>query len=124
LSLGLDDAAAMARLSEQSPERNAARMDRPLLLLAGAKDEKVALKSVTHYAARLRALGKDVSVLIDPDSNHSLELPMMQKAYLHLLERMLSRHLGGPMPAEADAELKAYLQRNLLVTGEGLKPSR
>jgi hypothetical protein len=37
---------------------------------------------------------------------------------------MLSRHLGGPMPAEADAELKAYLQRNLLVTGEGLKPSR
>jgi dipeptidyl aminopeptidase/acylaminoacyl peptidase len=123
LSLDLEDAAVMARLREQSPERNAAKLGRPLLLLAGAKDERVAVKSVTHYAARLKALGKDVSLLIDPDSGHGLDEPLASKAQLYLLERMLHRHLGGRTSEGADPELGRYLERNLRVTGEGLKPA-
>jgi dipeptidyl aminopeptidase/acylaminoacyl peptidase len=123
LSLDLDDAAVMAKLREQSPERNAAKLGKPLLLLAGAKDERVALKSVTHYAAQLKALGKDVSLLIDPDSGHGLDEPLAREAQLYLLERMLHRHLGGRTSDGANSELRRYLERNLLLTGEGLKPA-
>lgn len=47
LSVDPDDAASRAQLRAQSPQANAARMHRPLLLMAGGADRTVPIRSVT-----------------------------------------------------------------------------
>lgn len=112
--LGVDpaDAALQARLSAQSPQTNAARLTRPLLLFAGGRDERVAIRSVTHYAATLRRLGRDLSVYIEPDVGHSADSPLTREAFLYLVEWMFHRHLHGEAATVPDAALAAHLHRH------------
>jgi dipeptidyl aminopeptidase/acylaminoacyl peptidase len=121
LALDLHDSATMARLHAQSPLANAARMQRPLLLIAGGEDHRVAIRGVTEYAAQLQLHGKDVSLLVDAEAGHTNEDPLAKEAIFYLTERMLHRHLGGPMPAPPDAALREYLQRNLRLAGKDLR---
>ncbi len=123
LSLDLDDRAAMARLHAQSPLANATRMNRPLLLVAGGEDHRVGIAGVIEYAARLRLAGKDVSLLVDADAGHANREAVAREANFFLTETMLHRHLGGPVPAPADATLRAYLDANLRLCGRGLGPA-
>jgi dipeptidyl aminopeptidase/acylaminoacyl peptidase len=106
LSLDIDDPRAMARLHAQSPLAQAARMDRPLLIFAGGVDRRVPLQGVLGYAAKLKLLGKDVSLLVDPQSDHYNDKPLAREAYFYLLALMLHRHLGGPAPAPPDAAFR------------------
>jgi dienelactone hydrolase len=121
--LGVDpaDRAKMARLHAQSPVANVARMRRPLLLLAGAEDDRVPSRGVTDYAARLKLLGRDVSLFVDADAGHNIGDPRTREAYYYLEETLLHRHLGGVAPEAASAELRAHLQRNLRLVGPSLK---
>ncbi|NKJ21505.1 prolyl oligopeptidase family serine peptidase [Dyella sp. SG609] len=112
-ALHANDAATLARLREQAPARMPQRIAQPLVLIAGAKDERVPVRSVASYAASLKALGKPVSLLVDPDSGHQLEAPMARLATLYLLETALQGPLGGRADATRSAELQSYLQRNL-----------
>lgn len=114
-ALSANDAQTLTRLREQAPERFPARMTRPLVLIAGAKDELVPVRAVTAYAAALKSLGKPVALLVDPDSGHQLEAPMARAATLHLLETTLGRFLGGRADDAQDAELQAYLAKNLRI---------
>lgn len=120
LSLDPADPAVARRLRDQSPIANAARLRRPLLLLAGGDDERVPIRSVLHYAAQLRALDKDVSLFVDSEGQHQLVDPVTREAYLYLTEAMLHRHLGGPVPATPDGALRAALKKNLRLRGSGL----
>lgn len=120
LSLDLDDEVTMARLHAQSPLANAARMQRPLLLIAGGVDHRVAIRGVTAYAARLKLLGRDVSLLVDPEAGHTNEDPLAKEAMFYLITRLLHRHLGGAAATPPDAALREYLQRNLRLTGRDL----
>lgn len=120
LSLDIDDPARMARLHAQSPLANAARMSRPLLLVAGGEDRRVGIAGVIEYAARLKLAGKDVSLLVDADAGHANREALAREANFHLTEAMLHRHLGGPAPAPPDAQLQAYLDANLRLCGRGL----
>jgi dienelactone hydrolase len=115
--LGVDpaDRALMARLHAGSPVANVARMQRPLLLLAGGEDDRVPIRGVTDYAARLRRLGRDVSLLVDADAGHSAADPRTREAYLYLQELLLHRHLGGAAPAPPGALLHAHMQRSLRI---------
>ena len=113
LSLDVDDRAQMATLHAQSPLANAARMNRPLLLLAGGEDRRVGIAGVIEYAARLKLANKDVSLLVDTDAGHANREPIAREANLYLLEAMLHRHLGGTAPAAPDAALRDYLRENL-----------
>jgi dipeptidyl aminopeptidase/acylaminoacyl peptidase len=115
LSLDTDDPDIAERLRAQSPIANATRLRRPLLLLAAGDDERVPIRSVTHYAAALRTLNKEVSLLIDAESLHALPSPLTREAYLYLMEDMLNRHLGGLQPKPPSPELSNYLQKNLRV---------
>lgn len=121
LSLDLDDGATMARLHAQSPLANAGRMSRPLLLIAGGADHRVAIRGVLEYAAQLQLQGKDVSLLVDAEAGHTNEDPLAKEAMFYLVERMLQRHLGGPAPAPPDALLREYLQHNLRLAGKDLR---
>jgi len=121
--LGVDpaDRAKMARLHAGSPVANVARMRRPLLLLAGGEDDRVPIRGVTDYAARLQLLGRDVSLFVDADAGHNLVDPRTREAYIFLEESLLHRYLGGAAPEPADAQLRAHLKRNLRLVGPSLQ---
>lgn len=122
LSLDPADARVMERLRAQSPIANAALLRRPVLLLAGADDERVPIRSVLHYAAQLQSLGKDVTLFVDAEGRHQLVNPVTREAYLYLVEAMLHRHLGGRAPLPPDAGLREALRRNLRLDDEQLRP--
>ncbi len=121
--LGADpaDPALMRRLAEQSPLANAAALQRPVLLLAGGEDARVPIRGVTHYAATLQTLGKDVSLFVDPRAGHAIADDRSREAYVFLMEVLLHARLGG-LPAEpASPALRAHLQRHLLLRGSDLQ---
>jgi dienelactone hydrolase len=120
--LGIDpfDRALMARLHAQSPVANVAKMRRPLLLLAGGEDDRVPIRGVTDYAARLKLLGRDVSLFVDADAGHGIDDLRTREAYYFLEETLLHRHLGGAAPEPASAELREHLKRNLRLRGPSL----
>lgn len=122
LSLDPADAGVMERLRAQSPIANAASLRRPVLLLAGADDERVPIRSVLHYAAQLQSMGKDVTLFVDAEGRHQLVNPVTREAYLYLVETMLHRHLGGRAPLPPDAALRESLRKNLRLDDERLRP--
>jgi len=110
LGVDPDDSAVMLRLHAQSPLANAASLQRPVVLYAGGRDERVAIRSVTHYAATLRRLGKSVELHVEKSGGHALDEPLSREAWLYLLEQALHEHLAGPEPAPPSASLRAWLQ--------------
>ena len=117
LSLDGSDPSTFARLHAQSPLVNASRMHRPLLVMAGGADRTVAIRSVTDYVARLRNMRRPVSLLVEPNGDHSPVDPIPREAYLFAMETMLQRHLGGPAPEPAGQRLRTYLRQNLRLAG-------
>jgi dipeptidyl aminopeptidase/acylaminoacyl peptidase len=113
LSVDVADAGQMAKLAAESPLALAPQLRRPVLVFAGGRDERVAIRSVTHYAAKLRNEGKDVTLFIQPDAGHALDADLTREAYFYLAESLLHRHLAGPAPAPPSAPLKAHLRRHL-----------
>jgi dienelactone hydrolase len=110
----------MAKLHAQSPVVNVSRMRRPLLLLAGGEDDRIPIRGVTDYAARLKLLQRDVSLFVDTEAGHNLVDPRTREAYLYLEETLLHRHLGGVAPEPASGELLAHIKRNLRLRGPSL----
>ena len=117
LSLDATDPATYARLHAQSPRANAARMKRPLLIMAGGGDRTVAIREVVSYAATLKSLGQPVTLLVEPGGGHSPVDPIPREAYLFAMETMLQRHLGGPAPEVPGQRLRTYLRENLRLAG-------
>ncbi|MEG3050311.1 MAG: alpha/beta fold hydrolase, partial [Thermomonas sp.] len=121
LSLDATDPATYARLHAQSPLVNAAKMQRPLLIIAGGADRTVAIKEVVNYSATLKSLGRAVTLLVEPGGGHSPVDPVPREAYLFGMETMLQKHLGGPVPDAAGQRLRAYLRENLRLAGPEFK---
>ena len=119
--IDLADAGAMQRITAESPAANADKVTRPLLVIAGGKDEMVDIAGVTDYVARLQGYGKPVSLLVDPDEGHNPRKPIMRQAYIYLLQRMLHQHLGGPAVPAPSVELAKFLEQSMKANG-ALKP--
>ena len=124
LSLDPADKRLTARLTAQSPIANADRLQRPLLILAGGEDERVPIRGVTQYAAKLKSLGKDISLFVHADAGHSVDDTRTREAYYHLMETLLHRHLGGAAPQPPDGELRSHIRRNLRLAGRDLQHLR
>jgi acetyl esterase/lipase len=93
-----------------------------VLILAGGADRVVAIREVINYAARLKRLGKPVSLYVEPGGGHSPTERIPREAYAYLTEAMLHAHLGGAAPEAPGAELRAYLQKNLRLAERDLQP--
>lgn len=106
---------AMAALRRDAPLAGTARVVRPLVILAGGKDEKVEIASVTGYVSKLQAEGKPVTLLVDPDEGHNPRKPVIRLAYAYLLERMLHDYLGGGAPEPCAPALCRYLEQTIRV---------
>lgn len=117
LSLDSTDAATYTRLHMQSPMANAAKMQRPLLIIAGGGDRTVAIREVVNYTATLKATKRPVSLLVEPGGGHSPVDPVPREAYLYGMEAMLQKHLGGEVPEPPGQRLRAYLRQNLRLAG-------
>jgi len=117
--LGIDpnDAAAMRRLTLDAPLAHTEKVNKPLLITAGALDDKVEIGAVTDYAARLLARRQPVTLLVAPGEGHAVRGALARRAQLHLVLRMLQTCLGGPPVAAPDKELAGYLARNLRANG-------
>jgi dipeptidyl aminopeptidase/acylaminoacyl peptidase len=115
--IDLGDAAAMKRIADSAPAVNPEKISKPLLVIAGGKDQMVDIAAVTDYVARLQGGGKQVSLLVDPDEGHNLRKPIMRQAYVYLLQRMLHQHLGGPAVPAPGAELAKFLEQSMKANG-------
>lgn len=113
LDLDVHDSAHMARLRAQSPLANLDRLRRPVLVVAGAEDERVGIAGIIEYAARARLAGKAVSLYLDPNTGHRLRDDNARETALYLIELMLHRHLGMPAPAAPDPTMADALSRHL-----------
>lgn len=113
--LGMDpaDPAIARRLSEQSPRARIAAMRSPLLIIASGRDERVPLRSVLDYAARLRIAGADARIVVARKQPHASSDPFAQRAGLWLTEAMLARHLGGPPVAPPAPDLRQWIAANM-----------
>ena len=96
-------------------------MRRPLLIMAGGADRTVAIREVVNYSATLKALGRPISLLVEPGGGHSPVDPVPREAYLFAMETMLQKHLGGPAPEVPGQRLRAYLRENLRLAGPEFK---
>jgi dipeptidyl aminopeptidase/acylaminoacyl peptidase len=117
MGIRYNDPVAMRAVEDAAPDKHPERVVRPLLILAGGKDQMVDIASVTRYVARLQELGKPVTLLVDPDQGHHGGGPMTRAASVYLLEQMLQRYLGGAAPEAPSPELKAYLARTVKASG-------
>jgi dipeptidyl aminopeptidase/acylaminoacyl peptidase len=116
LALDPDNAAIAGRLYRQSPLARIAAMRTPLLLIASGRDERVPIRSVVDYAARLRALGAPVRIVVARDQPHAPTDPMALRSNLFLVETMLRTHLGGPASLAPAPDVRDWMARNLIVT--------
>ena len=114
-ALGVDpeDGAQMQRLAAQSPTANAAALTRPVLVLAGGEAQRVPIRGVTHYVARLRTLGKNATFFVDTDAGHAIADEKTREAYYCLMEKLLHETLGGAEPEPPSADLQTHLTRHL-----------
>ncbi len=114
-AFGIDptDAAALRRLERDAPLAHTGAVRKPLLITAGAADDKIEIGALTDYTARLLARAHPVSLLVAPGEGHTMRGELARRAQLHLVLRMLHAHLGGPPVAAPDKELADYLGRNL-----------
>jgi dipeptidyl aminopeptidase/acylaminoacyl peptidase len=117
MGIRLEDTETLKNISAAAPAQHADKVSKPLLILAGGKDDKVDISAVTDYVARLQGAGKPVSLLVDADEGHNPRKPMTRQAYVYLIQQLLHNHLGVPAPAAPTPELAKYLEQNLKVNG-------
>jgi dipeptidyl aminopeptidase/acylaminoacyl peptidase len=123
LGVDLNDLQDLQRLSAQSPDANWQKVNKPLYMLAGGRDDRVAVTGVRDYAIRLEQAGKPISLLIDEDEGHSFNKDIAREAYAYVLEHALATHLDGIYQKEVSNNLKLYLKRKMVIDRNGVLDS-
>src|SRR5690606_31855478 len=97
ITLGADyeDPAVLQQMYDKSPRAHLDAITAPLLVSAGADDDRIDIRHVKDYALRLLNEGKELALLIDEDEGHGFLSDEASEMSLYLTEAMLARHLGG-----------------------------
>ncbi|MBI4885828.1 MAG: S9 family peptidase [Acidobacteria bacterium] len=106
------DATWRQQMQRESPLATVRALQAPVYIWAGARDDRVPLKSIVQYASNARRLGKSLTLLIDPDGAHGPTSVLGTEASLYLIELAAHRHFGGGL-SPVSPELQAFLRRNL-----------
>ncbi len=115
LAADVDDPMDMQRLYQQSPLANLDAITAPLLVIAGADDDRIDIRQVKDFSLKLLNQGKGLSLLIDENEGHGFLSNEASEASLFLMEEMLALHLGGRREGLDDSMLKQYLRQRLLL---------
>ena len=108
------DPAWRQKMLRESPLAALRALQAPAYIWAGARDDRVPLKSIVHYAGEARRLGKPLTLLIDPGAGHAPENQLGAEAFLYLIELAAHRHFGGGL-SPVSPELRAFLRRNVRI---------
>ncbi len=114
LGFRFKDAEWRQKMRRESPLAAVGSLKAPVYIWAGARDNRVPLKSIVHYVAEARRVGKPLSLLIDPDAGHTPGTTLGAEAWLYQIEDAANRHFGGGV-SPASPELKAFLKRNVRI---------
>ncbi|ATQ43784.1 prolyl oligopeptidase family serine peptidase [Caulobacter mirabilis] len=113
LQMDPDDPATKQRLYAQSPRARIGAMRTPLLIVAAGRDERVPIRSVVDYAARLRVAGADARIVIARKQPHASGDPLAMRASFYLMEELLQRELGGAPPVRLAPDVREWMAANL-----------
>ena len=108
------DADWREKMRRESPLAALRALKSPVYIWAGARDDRVPLKSIVNYVGEARRIGKPISLLIDPDAGHSPSSALGTEASLYLIELAAHRHFGGAL-TPVSPELQTFLSRNLRI---------
>ncbi|HZM00952.1 MAG TPA: prolyl oligopeptidase family serine peptidase [Planctomycetota bacterium] len=114
LGFPYEDAAWREKMQRESPLAALPALQAPAYIWAGARDDRVPLKSVVHYVGEARRLDKPLCLLIDTDAGHSPESELGTEASLYLIELAAHRHLGGEL-SPVSPELREFLLKNVRI---------
>ena len=89
-----------AQLSARSPTRLAARIQAPVLLVAGGEDEIAPVEHTRRMERALRAAGVPVDTLYVANEGHGFYKPENRRAFYTRLLAFLAGHLGGDTALE------------------------
>jgi len=117
ITLGADyeDPAVLQRMYDKSPQAHLDAIKAPLLVSAGADDNRIDIRHVKDYALHLLNESKQLALLIDEDEGHGFLSDEASEMSLYLTEVMLARHLGGRLQTLGDPLLHQYLDERLLL---------
>ena len=104
------------KMRRESPLAALRAVRAPAYIWAGARDDRVPLKSVVFYVGEARRLAKPLMLLIDPDAGHTPGTRLGTEASLYMIELAAHRHFGGGL-SSASPELAAFLRRNVRMDG-------
>jgi len=93
----------------------------PVYLWAGAKDDRVPLKSISRYAAEAKRLGVTTELLVDPEAGHNPQSDLSFEALVHLYERAAAEHFGS-MVTPPSPPLAAFIEANLRLRNRQPRP--
>ena len=122
LLVDLDDPEAVAAERDKSPEMHVGDTSIPVLMVAGAEDDRVSIVDVKHYASRLHEAGRSVGLWIDTDAGHDFETAHMGESVAWLTERFLAEHLGGRKVPPTDPEIDVYLSSRAVLGDVDMAP--
>jgi dipeptidyl aminopeptidase/acylaminoacyl peptidase len=106
-----------ALIEAASPLFSADKIEKPLLIIQGANDPRVAKAEADQIVIALRDKGKPVSYLLADDEGHGFAKPVNRMAMYAETEKFLAEYLGGrfqkDMPEDVSkrlAELKVDIE--------------
>jgi hypothetical protein len=112
-----DDKALREKMRRESPLAMLSNLQTPFYLWAGARDDRVPVKSLSHYAGEAKRLRKSVTLLIDPEAGHSPEQAVNLEALVYLLESAGAHHFGGALTPQS-TQLGTFLRVNLRLSAD------
>jgi dipeptidyl aminopeptidase/acylaminoacyl peptidase len=117
IALGSDyeDPAVLQQMYDKSPQAHLEAIAAPLLVSAGADDDRIDIRHVKDYSLHLLNKNKKLALLIDEDEGHGLLSDEASEMSLYLTEAMLAQHLGGRLQALDDPLMRQYLDEKLML---------
>jgi dipeptidyl aminopeptidase/acylaminoacyl peptidase len=98
---------AASRLADVSPARHVREFSAPILIVHGARDDRVPVSQSRHLVSRLREAGKvegrDFVYVEQPRNTHNLPLEADRLQLLEEMQRFLARHNPAGAPAATAA---------------------
>ena len=106
-------------MQRESPLALVQQLNSPIYLWAGAKDDRVPLKEVTHYAAEAKRYQKPVTLMVDPESDHGPSGEQNFEAIVYLIEAAAHKHFQGGL-TPASSALATHIKNRWLVDENAL----
>jgi len=120
----LGDVMDVKRLMAKSPKTHAAKIGKPVLVLAGKHDRAVPVDQVRAMALKLAEGSGEVSLFVAKDEGHNFSNPLVKRAAYYLIEKMLADRFGTrfePLESRAVTEI---LRHSMELDGHPFLPAQ